>query len=410
MSKIYIRTYAYNAEKTLPRTIKSVLEQTHGEFIYYLCDNGSTDGTRAIVEDYARLDSRIRPFYNSVNRAYMETEECLLLPYNIADDDYYCTLDADDEYKPTFFADMLQFMQENNLDIAACGSDFLDVAENNKLLGQRALPLDMILYDRTFSDYFSYYHVFMRAFWGKLYKGFTLRNTVQDTSQVSDFPTAYGGDTYNTLLAFKSAKRVGILSKSLHKYYISNKSVSYQFHPGRVKSDRILHEATLDYLRYHNAITPKNEDFLLVVYLNALRDTTDVLLNAEISDLEKINYLYEMLTCMYTAQLAAREDFGASISEAEKRQHMRHDLFSGIAQWLLQIDDVPDDRLADYCFMGEFCCAAANFADGWISFKKLHIRCLVSEKNIIEAKKEFDNIEEFLKEDPEINSIRCMLN
>jgi len=410
MGKIYIRTYAYNAEKTLPRTIASVLNQTYGDFVYYLCDNGSTDGTRAIVEHYAKLDSRIRPFYNSINRAYRETEECLFLPYNIPDDDYFCTLDADDEYNPTFFSDMLQFIQENNLDIAACGSDFLSVAQNNKLVSQRLLPRDIILQDHTFANYFPYYHVFVRTFWGKLYKGFTLCNTVQDTSTVSDFPTAYGGDTYNTLLAFKSAKRVGILAKSLHKYYISDKSVSFKFHPERVKADRVLHKSTLDYLIYHNALTPQNEDFLLLVYLNALRDTFDILFHAKINDSEKLNRLHEMLNCPYTIQLAAREDFGLFINSAEYVQNLRRSFFMSIAQLLLKIENVSEDQLADYCFMGEFCCAAADFAEGWISFKKLHIRYLICGKNYVEAKKEFDEIETLIPDDPDIRSIRIALS
>lgn len=410
MGKIYIRTYAYNAEKTLSRTIRSVLNQTHGDFIYYLCDNGSTDGTRAIVEEYAKLDARIRPFYNTVNRAFRETEECLFLPYNIADDDYFCSLDADDEYQPTFFADMLQFIQENDLDIAACGSDFLDVSQNNKLVGQRLLLQSIVLYGHTFADYFQYYHVFIRTTWGKLYKGFTLRNTVQEISMDLNYPKAYGGDTYNTLIAFKSANRVGILAKSLHKYYMSIKSVSYQLHPERVKADMILHKTTLDYLAYHNAMTLQNEDFILVVYLNALKDTLNVILNAEIDDSEKLKHVHEMLTCTYTRQLAAKEDLGALINSADKCQRQRQDFFMTIAQWLIKLEDVSDEQLVNYCFMGEICCAAVNFAEGWISFKKLHITYLIQVMKIVEARKEFDEIEELLPEDPDIKFIGNTLN
>ena len=43
---IYIRTFAYNAEKTLERAVDSILNQTYADFTYYLMDHGSTDGTR----------------------------------------------------------------------------------------------------------------------------------------------------------------------------------------------------------------------------------------------------------------------------------------------------------------------------------------------------------------------------
>ena len=56
---IYIRTHAYNAEKTIRRAIKSVLKQTFQDFIFYVCDNGSTDRTGKIIDFYAQKDSRI---------------------------------------------------------------------------------------------------------------------------------------------------------------------------------------------------------------------------------------------------------------------------------------------------------------------------------------------------------------
>lgn len=173
MGKVYIRTYAYNAEKTLRRAVASVLNQTYGDFVYYLCDNGSTDGTRGIVAEYASRDSRIKAFYNTNNRAFHETEECLFLPYNIQANDFFCSLDADDEYLPTFLEEMLAFIDKYDLDIAACGSDFLSVADNNKLLGQRLLTKNLILEGTEFSDYFPCYHQFLRTTWGKLSKGKT---------------------------------------------------------------------------------------------------------------------------------------------------------------------------------------------------------------------------------------------
>ena len=158
-----------------------------------------------------------------INQNFSETREFLFLPHNIEDNDCFCILDSDDEYLPTFIEEMLAFMNEHNLDIVACGSDFLSVTDNNKLTGQRLLPQNLILQDNSFADYFTTYHQFMRTTWGKLFKGQTLHETVPDASSPG-FPKGYGGDTYNTMRAFSSAERVGILAKPLHKYYVSAKS------------------------------------------------------------------------------------------------------------------------------------------------------------------------------------------
>jgi glycosyltransferase involved in cell wall biosynthesis len=50
----------YNREPFLAKTIESVLAQTYRDFELLIWDDGSTDGSVAIAEHYARQDARIR--------------------------------------------------------------------------------------------------------------------------------------------------------------------------------------------------------------------------------------------------------------------------------------------------------------------------------------------------------------
>lgn len=292
---IYIQTTAYNASQTLERTIKCVLNQTYGDFQYFLVENGSTDGgkTKEIVEKYAKQDRRIRAYFNEKNHVWDKNQEVLLLPHQIGAEDYYCLLDADDEYYPTFFEDMLRFMEQNDLDIAACGSDSIRAADD-KLLAQRILPKDLILEGNRFAYYFPYYHQFMRTIWGKLFKGKTLRHTILDPRS-SKMPKVYGNDTFFTMCAFRDAKRAGILAKSLHRYYISPKSISYTFNTERSRCDRILRQAAFDFLKPYGEVSQKNMNFLNAVHANATMDTLIVILNSNISVLDKIKWIRELL-------------------------------------------------------------------------------------------------------------------
>jgi len=52
-----------DGERHLPECLDSVLKQTLSEWELFLLDDGSTDGTRRIMEEYAARDARIRPFY-----------------------------------------------------------------------------------------------------------------------------------------------------------------------------------------------------------------------------------------------------------------------------------------------------------------------------------------------------------
>ena len=50
----------YNRENLVSRAIESVLNQTHRNFEFIIVDNGSTDKSGQIADEYAQKDSRIR--------------------------------------------------------------------------------------------------------------------------------------------------------------------------------------------------------------------------------------------------------------------------------------------------------------------------------------------------------------
>lgn len=63
MPKVSIIVPVYNEEKHLSRCIDSVLTQTFSELELLLIDDGSTDSSGAICDEYAQKDSRVRVFH-----------------------------------------------------------------------------------------------------------------------------------------------------------------------------------------------------------------------------------------------------------------------------------------------------------------------------------------------------------
>ena len=63
MPKLSIIVPIYNREKYLPKCIESILNQTFKYFELLLIDDGSTDGSKNICDEYAKKDSRIRVFH-----------------------------------------------------------------------------------------------------------------------------------------------------------------------------------------------------------------------------------------------------------------------------------------------------------------------------------------------------------
>lgn len=301
MSTVVIRTFAYNAEKTVERTIQSVLAQTHHDFIWYLLDNGSTDKTSEIINRYAKQDYRIIPLKSDVNQ--YDTRYSIGLFYDILnrhdDNCFFCTLDSDDEYCPDFFKEMLAFMSGYHLQVAACASDFIHQS-TNKIVGTRKLDTKLILEGIAFEKYFPCYHQFMRTIWGKLYSFALLRQCRFERI----YEVSYGNDTLFAMEAFRRAHRAGILDKPLHRYYMHSKSVSYTaFDEKRLVSDQILHELGIEFLEEYGEISASNMEFLNLVYFSGIRDTCRVIFHAQVSSTEKLQAVHRVLSSPFAYNL-----------------------------------------------------------------------------------------------------------
>jgi glycosyltransferase involved in cell wall biosynthesis len=109
--KISIGMPAYNSAATIGASIKSLLEQSFGDFELIVSDNGSTDSTRDIVEGLAQLDRRIRyvcqPENIGANLNYSSVARA-------ARGEYFKWASSSDWCAPTFLAKCLISLEQND--------------------------------------------------------------------------------------------------------------------------------------------------------------------------------------------------------------------------------------------------------------------------------------------------------
>ena len=299
---IYIQ--AYNAEKTLNRAIDSILRQTYSNFSLYVLDNGSLDTTRTVIMNYAAKDNRIIPITRDTNHLFDKDKILPLFPFigqilNQYDSScYFVNLDADDEYSKDFLEKMLNFVSKNNLDIATCGTDWIDV-NSGKTINHKVLDDNIILEDQDFAEMFPIYRNFMVTVWGAAY---SLR-----LLQKCDFRWSrnakYFSDTAFCMEAFRRAKRAGVLAESLHRYYILPKTVSNQFNSDWFQVCKYLHKITTEYLLDYGEISKKNEDYLYVLFLILIKYILPRIQNAEVGLLEKLKCINEIFTDKMTQHI-----------------------------------------------------------------------------------------------------------
>lgn len=409
MSRIYIQTIAYNAQLTIHRCVKSILNQTYtGDITWDILDNGSNDDTLQILLKYADQNPQLNIYHIDKNCSPNDDIEHAIWDrfyrrtgLDICNDNYFCSLDSDDEYKCDFIEKALYFMNENSLDIVAVGSDFIN-SKTNTIGGIRKIQQNLVLSDaKAYSEYFSEYHQFFRTVWGKLYKMSLLKDYLRNDM------LSYGNDTWFAFYTMYQAERVGILAESLHKYYMSPKSVSYKWDSKRINSDVILHKMANDFLMNRcGIVTSHNEEFLLLVYMSAIKDTLNVLLNSDVSDEEKLVNVLNIFSHQYTKQLAARNQLGALCGSITLFTGQRKDLFKIVMDWLLAREEVQDELMEYFCEVGEFVCAVMENASGWVFFNKILIEYLIDMGRVDDAKIKLFDILELIPDDNELLSMK----
>lgn len=91
--KVQVLMSTYNGEKYLSQQIDSILKQKDVEVSLLIRDDGSSDATKAIIQDYCRNDSRVS-WYSGKN--LKSAGSFFDLAKNAGDADYYAFSDQDD--------------------------------------------------------------------------------------------------------------------------------------------------------------------------------------------------------------------------------------------------------------------------------------------------------------------------
>lgn len=115
---------AYNAEKTIRDSVRSVIDQTVKDLELIVIDDGSADGTVDILSELANTDSRIRFFQNEKNSGASFTRNRAV---ELAEGEWIAFLDSDDIWHPEKLERQLALV-DNDPDMVICytASSFID--------------------------------------------------------------------------------------------------------------------------------------------------------------------------------------------------------------------------------------------------------------------------------------------
>ena len=114
---------AYNAEAFMRRAIDELLAQAFFDFEILIIDDGSTDSTGDICDDYAKRESRIRVFHER----HQGVAHARQVGIDNVQGEYTIHIDADDTISTSMLGEMYQAAKNTDADILIC-----DYEEQNK--------------------------------------------------------------------------------------------------------------------------------------------------------------------------------------------------------------------------------------------------------------------------------------
>lgn len=108
----------YNAARYLREALDSVVGQSFDEWEAVCVDDGSTDDSAAILEEYSREDAR----FCVIKTAQLGAGAARNTALKVVHGEYVAFLDADDSYEPDFLEEMVHAIHD--AEMAVCGANF----------------------------------------------------------------------------------------------------------------------------------------------------------------------------------------------------------------------------------------------------------------------------------------------
>lgn len=209
----------YNAEQTLERCLNSVVQQSYNNLEIIIVDDGSTDGTSKIYEDFQSKDERIVVFRQENSGVSKARNKGI----KAAKGEYICFVDSDDWVEKNYCTELYHLLVTENADIAIVEASYEDedgnvifnkpISDEKVFDGKRALAL--LLEDKVIQSHP----------WGKLYKAVFLKN-ISFPENLKCF------EDYSTLFKiFDKAVKVVKSNNELYHYIQHEKSLSHNLSP-----------------------------------------------------------------------------------------------------------------------------------------------------------------------------------
>ena len=225
MPSISVIVPVYQAEKFLHRCLDSVARQTFSDWELILVDDGCTDGSPALCDQFAAKDDRVRVFHRKKNQGVSAARN---LGLQEARGDYIAFLDADDCYEFQALETLWNLREQSGADTAACahrnlypgGASSVELVLPAGVYDRQGILdgiVNPLLGDRLAQP------IFNGFIWRYLFSARILRE-----AEIT-FEGAYLEDEIFLMEYFCNAQRLAVTEEPLYRYLLNPASATHKY-------------------------------------------------------------------------------------------------------------------------------------------------------------------------------------
>ena len=217
----------YNVENYLAQCLDSIINQTYGDFEVILVDDGSTDNSGKICDQFQIKDNRIRVIHKQ-NEGLMSTRK---IGVKEAKGKYICFIDGDDYISSDLLETYKRIHSKFDIDVICCGYTESYIDENKEikldlptgLYNKNKLEKEIYPYMLSKRPFFNFF--INPSVWSKCFK----KELIQDLYEKIPLNISLGEDVALTYDALLKAENVYILGYTGYMYRQNPKSMTHTY-------------------------------------------------------------------------------------------------------------------------------------------------------------------------------------
>lgn len=227
----------FNVEKYLDRALESVVNQTYNNLEIILVDDGSSDASPRMCDEWANRDNRIKVFHKKNEGPGTARNTGI----DNASGKYIFFLDSDDCVDVTLVEKCVSSAQKNNSEVVLFSRN--NIYDDGTVV-KKKINVPSFVFDNEgiinelLPGLFSYKMGFGVSPWSKMYNldtikrlGIRFMSERQTTSE----------DAYFALELYPKLNAASVIDECLYNYYIRDNSFSRAYKPGRqARNDEFL--------------------------------------------------------------------------------------------------------------------------------------------------------------------------